>query len=141
VRKARRINRRKQNVVHTPLEGSSILIADDEPSIRDLLRDVLEPFGVRVYLACTGQEALSMIEKYRLDLAILDINMPKLDGLSLLRQLREAGNPIPVVIITAHDISLHQQPTPASIADYITKPFDPGRVLSTIERTLGHRAA
>lgn len=127
--------------MHTPLEGSSILIADDEPSIRDLLRDVLEPFGVQIYLAGTGQEALAMIEKHRLDLAILDINMPELDGLSLLRHLREAGNQLPVVIITAHDISMHQQSPPASIADYITKPFDPGRVLSTIERTLSHRAA
>jgi CheY-like chemotaxis protein len=122
------------------LEGSSILIADDEPSIRELLRDVLEPFGVQVYLAGTGQEALIMIEEHHLDLAILDINMPKLDGLSLLRHLREVGNQIPVVIITAHDISTHQQ-RPVNVADYITKPFDPGRVLSTIERTLDHRAA
>jgi CheY-like chemotaxis protein len=127
-------------VVHTPLEGSSILIADDEPSIRDLLRDVLEPFGVRVYLAGTGQEALGIIEKHRLDLAIFDINMPQLDGLSLLRHLREAGNQMPVVIITAHDIATYKQPL-AIAADYITKPFDPGRVLTTIERTLGHRAA
>ncbi len=119
------------------LDGSTILIADDEPSIRALLQDILEFDGAQIYLASSGREALFIIETEKPDLAILDIRMPAPDGLLILQQLRAQGNLLPVVIITAHDFSsLVHDITQAGANGYLTKPFDPDRLLFIVERTL-----
>lgn len=129
-----------KGVMQQSLEGTAILVADDEPSIRELLQDILELDGANVYVARTGQEALVMIENYKPDLAILDIQMPPPDGLAVLHRLRSKGNNVPVVIITAHDVSgLGFQVLQRGANEYITKPFDPDKMLSTIARVLRYR--
>lgn len=126
-----------KGVMQQSLEGTAILVADDEPSIRELLQDILELDGARVYLARTGQEALSMIERCNPDLAILDIQMPPPDGLAILQQLRGKGNNVPVLIITAHDVSgLALQVLQRGANDYVTKPFDPDKILLAVSRVL-----
>jgi two-component system, NtrC family, response regulator AtoC len=121
------------------LEGSTILIADDEVSICDLLRDVLEPEGAATQFAHSGQEALAALRSAPFDLAIIDIRMPPPDGLMVLQELHASGIDIPVLIITAQDSSTTTiEAIQAGAYDYIAKPFDPGEILATVSRALNH---
>lgn len=124
----------------TTLEGSTILIADDESSIRDLLEDILAPNGARVVVATSGSEAIAIIDADAPDLAILDVRMPEPGGLAILQHLREQGNDMPVLIITAFSSStVTIEAMQRGAYDYLTKPFDPNEVLLVVGRALEHR--
>jgi two-component system, NtrC family, response regulator AtoC len=123
-----------------PLAESTILIADDEPAIRDLLRDILEPEGAVVKVAKSGTEALKMIGEEEPDLAILDVRMPPPDGLAVLQQIRSQGSDLPVLIITATDSStVTIEAMQKGAYDYIAKPFEPDEVLLVVQRAIEHR--
>lgn len=123
-----------------PFANSNILIADDEASIRDLLRDILEPEGALVRSAASGAEALAAVEHEEPDLAIFDVRMPPPDGLSVLQQLRSKGFTFPVLIITAQDSSsMTIEAMQRGAYDYIAKPFDPDEIVRTVQRALEHR--
>jgi DNA-binding NtrC family response regulator len=122
------------------LEGHTILIADDEPSIRELLEDILIPGGARVIVASSGQEAIEAIDAESPDLAILDVRMPEPGGLAILKHLREHGNDLPVLIITAFSSStVTIEAMQSGAYDYLAKPFDPDDVLLVVGRALEHR--
>lgn len=78
-----------------------ILVAEDDKGIRALMEDALTDAGYEPILACNGLEALDVLEKKHIDLTILDIMMPKLDGYELLKQIRESGMDMPVLMVTA----------------------------------------
>ena len=78
----------------------TVLIADDEKEIRDLLRLYLEKDGYQVLEAEDGRAAVSILEKEEVDLALLDIMMPKMDGYQVLKRIREGSN-IPVMVLSA----------------------------------------
>ncbi|HEU5014002.1 MAG TPA: sigma-54 dependent transcriptional regulator [Roseiflexaceae bacterium] len=122
------------------LEGTNILIADDEESIRELFRDILEPEGAAVKVVGSGTEALKAIDAEEPDLAIFDVRMPAPDGLALLQQLRSKGVDIPVLIVTAQDSSTATiEAMQRGAYDYISKPFDPEEVLHVVQRAIEHR--
>ncbi|HMQ30299.1 MAG TPA: sigma-54 dependent transcriptional regulator [Chloroflexaceae bacterium] len=122
------------------LEGSAILIADDEEPIRDLLRDILEPEGASVRIAGSGREAIAAIEADEPDVAILDVRMPPPDGLTVLQELRTKGVDMPVLIITAQDSStMTIDAMQRGAYDYLSKPFDPDEILHTVQRAVEHR--
>lgn len=101
-----------------------ILVAEDEPALRELLRSGLEEEGHQIISATDGNEALTAAEQKEFDAVILDIMMPGLDGIAVLRRLRANRNEVPVLLLTARD-------APADIVrgldggadDYLTKPF------------------
>lgn len=122
-----------------------ILIADDEAEIREVLHLYLEQSGYQVLEAADGLETLRLLEKEGIDLLILDIMMPKVDGYHVLKKLRENSN-IPVIILSAKsDDSNKILGLDMGADDYITKPFQPleavARVNSNIRRfySLGAR--
>lgn len=122
------------------LADSNIVIADDEPFICDLLRDLLEPEGAHVHVATSGTDALAAVAKNEPDLAVLDVGMPAPDGLAVLRQLREEGNDLPVIIVTAQESSMVTiEAMQHGAYDYIAKPFDPDAVLHVVARALEYR--
>jgi two-component system response regulator AtoC len=122
------------------LEGTHILVADDEESIRELFRDILEPEGATVQLVGSGTEALKAIDAEEPDLAIFDVRMPAPDGLALLQQLRSKSVDIPVLIVTAQDSSTATiEAMQRGAYDYIAKPFDPDEVLHVVQRAVEHR--
>jgi DNA-binding NtrC family response regulator len=122
------------------LKGSSILIADDDEPIRDLLRDILEPEGATIRLVGSGKEALAAIDADEPDVAICDVRMPPPDGLGVLQELRTKGNTTPVLIITAQPSSTKTiEAMQLGAYDYINKPFDPDEILHTVQRALEHR--
>ncbi len=123
------------------LTDSIILVADDEPDIRELFLDLLEPSGVTIRMAASGAEALQIIETTdHLDLAILDVRMPPPDGLTILKQMHEKGNDLPIIIVTAQESStITIEAMQHGAYDYIAKPFDPDAMLLMVERALEYR--
>ena len=101
-----------------------ILVVDDEPGVRELVGDVLELEGYDVTIAVDGLDALAYIRKQKFDLFVLDINMPKIDGLVLLEKVRGAGDQTPVLFLTARreKDDIHQG-FRVGADDYVTKPF------------------
>ncbi|MEK6673386.1 MAG: response regulator [Nitrospirota bacterium] len=80
-----------------------LLIVDDDQHIRMLFKEELEEEGYEVYVASTGAEALTLFEKVSPDLVTLDILMPDIDGIKLLRQMKEKRPRIPIIMSTAYD--------------------------------------
>lgn len=101
-----------------------ILVVDDEAGVRDLICDALNMSDFQSLQAVDGLAALSAIRKDRFDLIILDINMPKLDGLGLLQKIRNDGIEIPALILSArNDKSDISAGLKLGADDYMTKPF------------------
>lgn len=115
-----------------------ILVADDEKEIRELLRLYLENSGYVVLEAEDGQQALQVFRSEKVDLCILDIMMPKLDGYRVLQEIRKESN-VPVVILSAKDADSEKiLGLNLGADDYMAKPFNPleavARVNSNIRR-------
>ncbi len=102
-----------------------ILLAEDQPDLLDVTVKRLRAEGFGVDGCADGQQALDYLEATDYDLVILDIMMPKVDGLTVLRTLRSRKNPVPVLLLTARDaISDRVEGLDAGADDYLTKPFD-----------------
>ncbi len=118
--------------------GYRILIADDEPEIRELFRLYLEKDGYEVLEAGDGLQVLKILKIEKIDLLLLDIMMPGLDGFAVLRQVRKENN-IPVLILSARDTDADKiLGLDLGADDYLTKPINPleavARVNSNIRR-------
>ena len=112
-----------------------ILVADDDADIRSLLRAVLEEEAYSVTEATSGQEALDGLREGAYDLVLLDVRLPGMTGLDVLKQLREKQGEVPVILITAHGSpNIAIQASSLGAYSYITKPFDIEDVLSNVER-------
>ncbi|AGE36121.1 MULTISPECIES: response regulator transcription factor [Corynebacterium] len=118
-----------------------ILVVDDDPAVRESLRRSLIFNGYAVVLAADGEEALDKVQSERPDMAILDVMMPKLDGLEVCRELRSQGDDIPILLLTARDsVSERVAGLDAGADDYLTKPFALEELLART-RSLVRRAA
>ena len=118
---------------------SKILIAEDNPVNRELLRELLEVRGHAVVEACDGEEALRIIEQTQPDLVLLDIGMPLLDGFGVMRKIRE--NPcfasMPVVAVTAYAMRGDREKILSSNFDgYLSKPVDARSLAQELDRVL-----
>jgi len=110
----------------------NILIVDDEPDIRAILRYNLEREGFAVTEAVDGNDALDKLSK-DLDLAILDIMMPGKDGYDVCRKIREQGNTLPIVFLTAMDREFDEvKGLEVGADDYVRKPFSPKMLIARI---------
>lgn len=114
-----------------------ILIADDEEGIRFVLRELLTREGFVVAEARDGQEALDKAAQTAFDLAILDLKMPRVDGLSVLRELKRLYPRLIVLIITAHgSAKIAKEALCEGAYDYFTKPFDVGEIRTIVRRAI-----
>ncbi len=112
-----------------------ILVADDEMSIRLLYSEELKEEGYEVYLASNGKEALEIVDKVPLDLVILDIKMPEMDGIEALRQIKERCPNLPVLLSTAYGEYKQDFATWAS-DEYLVKSSDLEDLRATVKRYL-----
>lgn len=120
-------------------DKSTALIIDDEVQIRRLLRVVLEADGYRVLEADTGEQGLADIALRRPDVVLLDLGLPKIDGLTVLRRLREWSR-VPVLILTVRAGAEEKVAAlDAGADDYVTKPFDSPELLARL-RAVQRRA-
>ena len=114
----------------------NILIVDDEPDIREILRYNLEKAGFNITEAVSGNDALNKLSK-ELDLAILDIMMPGKDGYEVCRKIREQGNTVPIIFLTAMDREFDEvRGLEVGGDDYVKKPFSPKMLIARINAIL-----
>ena len=85
------------------IEGSKILLVDDNPEIIQLLTDFLSPYNCEVFKASMGKEAIELLEREAVEIAILDIKLPDMDGIALLDEIRLRDPTIGVVMITGYN--------------------------------------
>src|SRR5260370_15065651 len=119
----------------------TVLIAEDNPTNRELLRELLEIRGYGVAEACAGKEARAMVEQAPPDLLLLDIGMPLMDGFAVVRKLRE--NPrftsLPVVAVTAYAMQGDREKIMNSGFDgYLSKPINSGPLVQELARLLAN---
>ena len=112
-----------------------ILVADDEMSIRLLYSEELKEEGYEVYQAANGREALDIVYKVPLDLVIVDIKMPEMDGIEALRQIKEKRPDLPVVLSTAYGEYKQDFATWAS-DEYLVKSSDLEDLKAVVKRYL-----
>jgi nitrogen regulation protein NR(I) len=118
-----------------------ILIVDDEPQIRRILSTLLSDNGFEVAEAESGEQALAVAEKFRPDIALLDINMPGMDGIAVLRALLEIHGKLDCIMMTAYGtIRSAVEAMKSGAFDYLAKPFDNDELLLIINRALEMRA-
>ncbi len=122
----------------------TVLIVDDEPPIVRLVQLRLETDDMRVRTAHRGEDALAILEDEPVDLVVLDVTMPGMDGFETLRRIRASSN-IPVIMLTARTLDVDKLRGLASGADdYMTKPFNPdelsARIRAVLRRVGGQRA-
>jgi two-component system response regulator (stage 0 sporulation protein F) len=118
---------------------ASILVVDDEPDVRLLIRVILEREGHDVKEAGDGAEALDLVQRVDPDVILLDIRMPGIDGWEVLEQLRESGrlSSTAVVMISAHSTpTVAQEAIDLGCRAFITKPFRAQDVTSTVQDVL-----
>ena len=115
---------------------SAILLIEDDPALRRALRTTLRSRDFEVLEAATGETALVVAADGRPDVVILDLGLPDLDGLDVLRRLR-AFSDVPVIVLTARDEQSEKvRSLDAGADDYVTKPFDTEELLARIRAAL-----
>ena len=117
-----------------------ILAVDDSPSVRKMVEAALRSARHEVVTAVDGQEALDTLERQAFDLVILDVNMPRLDGLSLLRTVRQRSdwNALKVLMLTTESEDAdRQRALDLGATDYMVKPFKPGELLRRVAVLVG----
>jgi two-component system nitrogen regulation response regulator NtrX len=130
------VNDRGDNA-HDRARRASVLVVDDEASIRDSLRMILEYEGYRVEEASSGREALLRATDRPPNAMFLDIKMPEMDGLEVLRTLRERAIELPVVVISGHaDIATAVEATRRGAFDFLEKPLQRDRVLLALRNAV-----
>ena len=115
-------------------ESGTILVVDDLPENRRLLQAVLEPRGYEVVLAPSGEEALERLASDPIDLILLDVVMPGIDGFEVCRRVRadEQTRFLPIVMVTASEDLEKRAAIEAGADDFVTKPFDGGELLARV---------
>lgn len=116
-----------------------ILAVDDSRSMRHMVSQTLNDAGFETKLACDGVEALEMAKGYSADVVITDVNMPNMDGITLVKRLRELPEyrykPI-LVLTTESGTDKKMEGKQAGASGWIVKPFDPDRLVATVKKVL-----
>ena len=117
-------------------QQGSVLVVDDELGPRESLRMILRPL-YEVKTASTGQEALQYIQQEKVDLITLDLKMPGISGMDVLREIKKMKLDVPVIIITAFGtLTNAHEAIRFGAVDFISKPYNATDILSTVRRTV-----
>src|SRR5579872_3910062 len=118
-----------------------IVVVDDEEALRRVIVHKLRADGHEAYEVETAGAALSLIERYRVDVVLTDIMMPDMDGITLLRRVREIDPDLPVLLMTgAPELATAVEAVRLGAREYLTKPFDFARLAAAAARAIeGHR--
>ncbi|MGI6065493.1 MAG: response regulator [Bacillota bacterium] len=123
-----------------PEKKWSILIVDDQLGVRRLLFEALKDDFRAVYMAGSGMEAIELVKEHNPDLVIMDMKMPRMNGLEVLKNLRKMNFQCPVIMMTAYgELEIVAQATKMGVKKYITKPFDLRELRQIITDTLSEK--
>ncbi len=121
-----------------PLAGQRLLLVEDDEDIREAIGELLRLLGATVHTASTGEPVLALVRASRFDVVLMDLRMPHTDGLAATRQLREAGETLPIVILTADAVDERRiESLAAGGTDWITKPVDLKKLVEVVTRLTG----
>jgi excisionase family DNA binding protein len=124
---------------HAASTRSTILVVDDEEAVRDLLTDALASKQRLVLAAASGEEAIELVKKSEVDLVLLDLSMPGLNGVDTFREIQTLRPGLPVVIVTGYpDSDLMARALEVGPFTMISKPVDINQVQKTVERIAGN---
>jgi two-component system response regulator QseB len=116
---------------------AKVLVVEDDPRIASMMAKGLRAKGLEVETVATGADALERVGGGGIDLQLLDLGLPDMDGLEVLERLRERGTGIPVIVITARSDPSHREAAVGfGVADYLIKPFGWEQLWAAIERCL-----
>lgn len=114
-----------------------VLIVDDQFGIRTLLNEVLQKEGYEIFQAANGLQALSVTEQHAPDLVLLDMKIPGMDGLEILKKMKEINPDIRVIIMTAYgELDLIEQTKKLGALAHFSKPFDIEEIRSAVKKYL-----
>ena len=117
--------------------GGNILVVDDDADIREVLADRLESLGYRVFAAETAKVGLELLERQNPQLVLLDIEMPDMNGIDMLREIRRGEHDVTVVMITAYGtIERAVEAMKEGAYDFIPKPFEPDHIALIVAKAL-----
>jgi two-component system KDP operon response regulator KdpE len=117
-----------------------LLVVDDEPPIRRLLRTSLGVQGYRVLEAATGRGAMDLLAREAPEVVLLDLGLPDLDGLEVIRRMRASGSGVPVIVLSSRgDERGKVEALDLGADDYVTKPFGMAELVARIRTALRHR--
>ena len=117
----------------------SILVVDDESSVRESIRMILKP-KYEVYTAANGNEALQCIQKDKIDIVTLDLKMPGLSGIEVLKQIKKRNSDIEVIVISGYGTPQnHQEAVRHGAGDFIIKPFNAPDLINSVCISLERR--
>ena len=120
-----------------PSSGETLLIVDDDPAIQLVLADRLEALGYQVITAADGRTGLALLDQASPQLVLLDLQLPDMDGLEVLKAMRQREAEVTVVIITAYGtVERTVQAMREGAYNFITKPFEPDHIALTVQRAL-----
>ena len=123
-----------------PSAPSRVLVVDDEPAIRRFLRTSLSAQGFQIEEAADGEAALEVLLKTPMDVLVLDLGMPDIDGFEVIRRLRSGGSAIPIIVLSSRtDEKGKVEALDLGADDYVTKPFGIDELLARIRAALRHR--
>jgi DNA-binding response OmpR family regulator len=117
--------------------GTRVLVVEDEETIAEFVQLELEHHGLQVRCAYDGPSGLEAVEEFEPSVVVLDIMLPKLDGVGVLKELRQRGSRVPVIMLTARDTpadKIHSLDLGAD--DYLAKPFDTGELMARMRALL-----
>ena len=115
---------------------TAVLIADDEKDIRSALKIYLSAENYTLYEAATGKEAIACLRDHEIDLILMDIMMPEMDGITAVAKIREESN-VPIILLTAKSEDADKiLGLNIGADDYITKPFNPAEVIARVRSQL-----
>lgn len=118
-------------------EERHILVVDDEEEVRDTLYHVLKSLDYRPHVAASGKDALAILRSEKIDVVLSDLYMPEMDGIELLKKVRQEDNKVVFLMITAHPtIETAVEAIKKGAYDYLTKPFHIEEVRLKINRAL-----
>ncbi len=122
------------------MDKAHVLILDDEAIMRESLSAWLQEEGFEVHTEAEGLPAIQYLREHPVDVAVVDIKMPGMDGVTLLKKFHEVHRDLPVVMITAHaTVENAIQSMKEGAYDYLMKPFPPEKLTNVIRRIVEHR--
>lgn len=126
--------------MNAPQKPLRVLVVDDEPAIRRLLHASLSAEGHQVEEAADGQSALSLLGRNAIDVLVLDLGLPGMDGFEVIRRLREQGSSVPIIVLSSRaDEAGKVRALDMGADDFVTKPFGVDELLARIRAAVRHR--
>jgi CheY-like chemotaxis protein len=121
----------------TSAQPYSLLITDDDPRVREALRDIVVPAGYRALLAESGEQAIDIVQRQEVHLALMDMHLPRLTGLEAMEICRQLKGPLPTILISAeHDENLMRKALSAHVFCVLSKPVSRNAVIYVVNRAI-----